>query len=75
MRLQFPQDRDATDQQHQGGRREIMLHQDFGSGSDRARRRREFEHDRASAYLALALGSRRPSYAAGSRPPVVRRSS
>ncbi len=52
-----------------------MLHRDSDSGSDRARRRREFKHDRASAHLALAPGSREPSYAAGSRPPVVRRSS
>ena len=51
-----------------------MLHQDFGSGSDRARRRREFEHDRASAHLALALGSRESSFAR-SWPPRARRMS
>jgi hypothetical protein len=74
LRLQFSQDRDATDQQHRGGRREVMLHQDSDSESDRARKRCDFEHARPSAHPALALGSRRPSYA-GSRQHAMWRSS
>lgn len=51
-----------------------MLYQDSDSGSDRARTRREVEHDRVSVHPALALGSRRPA-SAGSWRPAVRRSS
>jgi hypothetical protein len=40
-----------------------MPYQDFDSGLDGARTRRGIEHNRASAYPALALGSRSPSSA------------
>ena len=48
-----------------------MLYQNFDSGLDVARTRREVEHNRASAHPALSLGLKRLS-SAGSWPPAVR---